>query len=74
MTEVNVMLSIERRLTEMASESSFVQAAPEYAEAYKLGVCESMLAQVLHHVYAALGEKAMIEIMEKSYIRPVFRG
>lgn len=74
MTEVNVMLSIERRIEEMASESSFVQSAPEYAHAYKLGVCESMLAQVLHNVYAALGEEAMIKIMEKSYINPVFRG
>lgn len=72
MTEVNVMLSIKRRLTEMASESSFVQAAPGYAEAYKLGVCESMLVQVLHQVYATLGEETMIAIMEKSNMRPVF--
>jgi hypothetical protein len=72
MTEVNVMLSIERRLDEMVSNVPFAQAAPELTTAYKLGVCESMLTQVLHQVYAALGEEAMITIMEKSCIRPVF--
>ena len=69
---VNVMLSVERRLAEMAVDSAFVQAAPEYAEAYKLGACESMLTQVLHQVYATLGEEVMIAIMEKINIRPVF--
>ena len=69
---VNVMLSIERQIDAMVNKSQFAQSSPEYAVSYQLGVCESMLAQALHQIYDSLGEDAMIDVMKKININPVF--
>ena len=68
MTDVNVMLSVERKLEAAAAEST-VKFAPD---SYKLGYCESMLTNVLHQVYSQFGEDAMLKLMENVGINPVY--
>jgi hypothetical protein len=74
MTEVNVMLSIERKTEREAEMMGYNERGLESSCAYKLGYTESMLTNVLHQVYSRFGEDVMVDMMERIGVTPVYRG
>lgn len=76
MTEVNVMLSVERKLEAAVASSDFKEFhnSTMAQTAYKLGYCESMLTNVLHQICGRFGEEAMLRVMEGLDMNPVYRG
>jgi len=72
MTNVNVMLSIERKLQALTEKSAYASEDPFRRSAYELGACESMLTCVLHDVFSRYGEEVMIDMMKRVCINPVF--
>lgn len=69
MTEVNVMLSVERKTEREAEVMGY-----NSSYAYKLGYTQSMLTNVLHQVYSRFGEDVMVDMMERIGVTPVYRG
>lgn len=72
MTDVNVLLSVERKLEKALVDSSYAGHDLERKAAYQLGYCESMLTHVLHQVCARFGEDAMLKLMGDITVSPVY--
>lgn len=74
MTEVNVMLSVERKAEREAELMGYNYRGLESSCAYQLGYTQSMLTNVLHQVYSRFGEDVMVDMMERIGVTPVYRG
>lgn len=74
MTDVNVTLSVERKLEAAVAASGYADRSEGAKMAYQLGYAESMLIQILHKVYFRFGEEAMLKMMDDVNINPVHRG